>query len=136
MIVRKFKTEDLNRLIIQPEQQDEFVVAKPNFNFTIEADNTVLGVFGILQTGADRLCVSSFISTAAGKYMIPFIKVLKKLLEDGMAKTGNKFMDMSVLADFENGKRLAALLGFSFNQKLPSYFKGKDYELYTRRFNK
>lgn len=134
MIVRKFRTEDLSRLIIQPPQREEFDVAKPHFDFTIETDNTVLGVFGILQTGADRLCVSSFISTAAGKHMIPFVKVLKKLLEDGMKKTGHKFMDMSVLADFDNGKRLAALLGFSFNQKLPSYFKGKDYELYTRRF--
>lgn len=135
MIIRKFIKNDLQKLIIQPEQAAEFERVKPaSFDFTIENNGVVLGVFGVLKTANRRLCVSSFISQNAGMYMLKFVRTLKRILEDGMKKTGNTDIEMTVLARFENGKKLAELLGFSLSQTLPAYFNGQDYELYTRRF--
>lgn len=135
MIIRKFVNDDLSALIIQPEQAAEYECVRPDsFDFTIEHNGMVLGVFGLLKTGQKRLCVSSFISQNSRLYMLMLIRTLKRILEDGMKKTGNTAIDMTVLARFENGRKLAKLLGFSLSQTLPAYFNGQDYELYTRRF--
>ncbi len=134
MKIRAYTPVDLQKIAIQPEQQHEFSkIQNPQFNFTITADEKVLGVFGLLQTGYRRLAVSSFISKDAGNYLLPIVRTLKNILNDGMKKTGNNCIDMSVLANFNNGKKFARLLGFEFNQSLPAYFDGKDYELYTWR---
>ena len=132
LLIRKFEKADLQKIAVQPQQLPEFDYnTNKDFDFTIEASGLVLGVFALLSTDTKRLCVSAFISELSGPYLRQMIKTIKFILEDGMKKTGNDIIDMTVLSGFKNGVKLAKMLGFKYNQELKKYFMGKDYQLYT-----
>ena len=134
MIVRSYKPDDLDKIEMQNEQKHEFCTAgyPQKTSFTVEDNGVVLGVFGFSEIYKGRAFVFSFISKKAGKGMLGLVKTLNKMINDGMSKTGIERLEMSVLEGFEQGDRLAKLLGFEFEGVMRKYYKGKNYKLYAR----
>lgn len=134
MKIRRFEKEDLSRLEMQEVQKHEALGLEypKDKSFTIEDDGVVLGVFGVTEIYKGRAVVFSFISQKAGKGMLGMIKTLRKMIDDGMEKTGVERLEMSVLEGFEHGDRFAIMLGFEFEGVMRKYYKGKNYKLYAR----
>lgn len=135
MIIRRFEKDDLDKLAIQDEQKHEldngaFFRAENCFSFV--KDDEVLGVFGFFEIYKGRAVVFSFISANAGKHLFSVAKGLKKLIEDGMKRTGTERLEMEVMASFEHGERFAKLLGFECEGVMRKYYKGLDYKLFAR----
>lgn len=59
-------------------------------------------------------------------------KSLKRLIEDGLKKTGIDRLEMEVMSGFKHGERFAEMLGFECEGVMRKYYKGKDYKLYAR----
>ena len=134
MKIRKFEKDDLSRLEMQEVQKHEAIGLEypKDKSFTIEDDGVVLGVFGVMEIYKGRAVVFSFISKRAGKGMLGLIKTLRKMIDDGMEKTGVERLEMSVLEGFEHGDRFATMLGFEFEGVMRKYYKGRNYKLYAR----
>lgn len=134
MKIRRFEKEDLSRLQMQDEQKHEFCSAgyPADTSFTVENNGAVLGVFGFVEIYKGRGAVFSFISKHASKEMLPLVRRLKAMIDEGMAKTGLERLEMSVLEGFEHGDRFAKLLGFEFEGVMRKYYKGRNYKLYAR----
>jgi len=132
--MRAFKHGDLDNMAIQKEQIHEIESAcqRQDISFTLADDEKVIGVFSVLKVYSGRGVVSSFISKDAGSYMLEMIRLLRKLIAEGMYKCKIDRLEMSVLKGFEHGDRFAKMLGFEYEGTMRNYYKGKDYKLYAR----
>lgn len=133
-MIRKFKPDDILKIKLQKEQEHEFNINAefPETTFTIETGKKILGVFGVVEIYAGRGEIFSFISADAGKSMIKIVRSLQKIISQAFVKTGFERLEMSVLEGFDNGDRLAGLLGFEYEGLMRKYYKGKNYKLYAR----
>lgn len=135
MIIRRFVMSDIDKLNIQDEQQHELensAFMKTEHCFTFIKDNQIIGVFGVFEVYKGRAIVFSFISKSAGKCLFSVLKSLKRLIEDGLKKTGTDRLEMEVMSGFKHGERFAEMLGFECEGVMRKYYKGKDYKLYAR----
>lgn len=133
MTVREFRREDINRLEPQPEQKHEYELCrKVDFKYTVEAGGNILAVLAYFEWGRGEYVVCSLISGRAGKYMLPLVRRLRCLIAEKAEECGAQKIYMSVLDGFAAGERLARILGFSWIDRLPAYYLGKDYNLYRR----
>ena len=134
MQIRRYKDGDIEKIDLQDEQKHEIISAKypEETSFTIEDNGEVLGCFAFLEVCEKRGVVCSFISRNAGRAMLKMVKQFRKMLDDGMEKTGMERIEMQVLADFNHGERFAKLLGFECEGVMRKYYKGRDYKLFAR----
>jgi hypothetical protein len=134
MKLRRYKDGDIQKIDLQDEQKHEIISAKypENTSFTIEDNGEVLGCFAFLEVCEKRGVVCSFISRNAGRAMLKMVKQFRKLLDDGMEKTGMERIELQVLDGFEHGERFAKMLGFECEGVMRKYYKGRDYKLFAR----
>ena len=134
MHIRRYKDGDIQKIDLQDEQKHEIISAKypEDTSFTIEDNGEVIGCFAFLEVCEKRGVVCSFISRNAGRAMLKMVKQFRKLLDDGMEKTGMERIEMQVLDGFEHGERFAKMLGFECEGVMRKYYKGRDYKLFAR----
>ena len=131
-----YKKEYLEKLSVQTAQKhekEEFVVNLETAIVMIDGSR-VLGIFWFNDMGFGRLCAYSAIDAGCGNKLLAVVRKLKKLIEDGMKKTGNTRIEMMVKSDFKNGKKMAKLLGFEYEGTMCKVYKGIDYDMYARIF--
>lgn len=134
MQIRRYRDGDIKKIDLQDEQKHEIEGVKypEETSFTLEDNGEVLGCFAFLQVCEKRGVVCSFISRNAGRAMLKMVKQFRKLLDDGMDKTGMERIEISVMSGFEHGERFAQMLGFECEGVMRKYYKGKDYKLFAR----
>ena len=134
MQIRRYKDGDIEKINLQDEQKHEITGVKypEETSFTIEDNGEILGCFAFLQISEKRGVVCSFISRNAGRAMLKMVKQLRKLLNEGMKRTGMERIEMSVLDSFKHGERFAQMLGFECEGVMRKYYKGRDYKLFAR----
>lgn len=134
MKLRRYEEGDIAKIDLQDIQKHEVGGVKypPETSFTLEHEGEVLGCFAFLQVCEKRGVLCSFISKDAGKIMLKMVRQFRKIIEDGMNKTGLERLEMSVLASFDHGERFAKLLGFECEGVMRKYYKGRDYKLFAR----
>ena len=135
MIIRKFEVGDLDKIAIQAEQRHELengAFFKTENCFTLVDGEEINGVFGFIEIYKGRVVVFSFISAKAGKHLLSLTKRLRKMIDDGMERTGTERVEMEVVSGFIHGERFAKLLGFECEGVMRKYYRGKDYKLYAR----
>lgn len=134
MQIRRYKDGDIKKIHLQDEQKHEITGVKypEETSFTIEDNGEILGCFAFLQISEKRGVVCSFISRNAGRAMLKMVKQLRKLLNEGMKRTGMERIEMSVLDSFKHGERFAQMLGFECEGVMRKYYKGRDYKLFAR----
>lgn len=134
MQIRRYKDGDIEKIDLQDEQKHEITGVKypEETSFTIEDNGEILGCFAFLQISEKRGVVCSFISRNAGRAMLKMVKQLRKLLNEGMKRTGMERIEMSVLDSFKHGERFAQMLGFECEGVMRKYYKGRDYKLFAR----
>lgn len=134
MQIRRYKDGDIQKIDLQDEQKHEITGVKypEETSFTIEDNGEILGCFAFLQISEKRGVVCSFISRNAGRAMLKMVKQLRKLLNEGMKRTGMERIEMSVLDSFKHGERFAQMLGFECEGVMRKYYKGRDYKLFAR----
>ena len=64
--------------------------------------------------------------------MLKMVKQFRKMLDDGMKRTGLERIEMQVLDGFEHGERFAKMLGFECEGVMRKYYKGRNYKLFAR----
>ena len=134
MQIRRYRDGDIEKIDLQDEQKHEVAGVKypEATSFTIEDNGEVLGCFAFLQVSEKRGVVCSFISKNAGRIMLKMVRKIRKLLDDGMKKTGMERIEISVLEGFEHGERFAQMLGFECEGVMRKYYKGRNYKLFAR----
>ena len=134
MKIRRYKDGDIQKIDLQDEQKHEMQGVKypEETSFTVEDNGEVLGCFTFLQVCEKRGVVCAVISRNAGRVMLKIVKRFRKMLDEGMERTGTERIEMSVLASFDHGERFAKLLGFECEGVMRKYYKGRDYKLFAR----
>ena len=134
MQIRRYKDGDIEKIDLQDEQKHEVAGVKypEATSFTVEDNGEVLGCFAFLQVSEKRGVVCAFISRNAGRVMLQMVRKIRKLLDDGMERTGMERIEISVLEEFEHGERFAKMLGFELEGVMRKYYKGRNYKLFAR----
>lgn len=134
MQIRRYRDGDIKKIDLQDEQKHEIEGVKypEETSFTLEDNGEVLGCFAFLQVCEKRGVVCSFISRNAGRVMLQMVRKIRKLLDDGMERTGMERIEISVLEEFEHGERFAKMLGFELEGVMRKYYKGRNYKLFAR----
>lgn len=133
--VRQFSKNDWQRFEIQPAQLHEinFCQAIPSSAISLVDDNgEIMAVLGDCEVYKGRGVAIAFISANAGRHMTTIVRLIKRMIDVGMAKFGYERLEMSVLNGFLPGERMAEMLGFECEGLMRKYFKGKDYKLYAK----
>ncbi len=134
-MIRKFEKPDLERIVIQREQEGEFVPeAIPDGAETFETGGVMVAVFWYVEITPKRFALFSVINAGAGRKMLPFVKAMRRLIEHRSRELSAERLEMTVLNGFKAGERLARLLGFEYEGTMRKVFNGKDYQLFARIF--
>lgn len=134
-MIRKFEKPDLKRIVIQREQEGEFVPeAIPDSAETFVAGGVMVAVFWYVEITPKRFALFSVINAGAGRKMLPFVKAMRRLIEQRSRELSAVRLEMTVLDGFGAGRRLAGLLGFEYEGTMRKVFNGKDYQLFARIF--
>ena len=134
MQIRRSRDGDIEKIDIQDEQKHEIVGAKypEATSFTLDDNGEILGCFAFLEVCEKRGVVCSLISRNAGRAMLKMVKQFRKMLDDGMKRTGLERIEMQVLDGFDHGERFAKMLGFECEGVMRKYYKGRNYKLFAR----
>ena len=134
-MIKKFEKTDLERIVIQSEQEGEFVPeAIPDGAETFVAGGVMVAVFWYVEITPKRFALFSVINAGAGRKMLPFVKAMRRLIEHRSRELSAERLEMTVLNGFTAGERLARLLGFEYEGTMRKVFNGKDYQLFARIF--
>lgn len=134
-MIRKFEKPDLKRIVIQREQEGEFVPeAIPESAETFIAGGIIVAVIWYVEITPKRFALFSVINAKAGRKMFAFVKALKLIIENRRRELAAERIEMTVLDGFKSGERLARLLGFEYEGTMRKVFNGKDYQLFARIF--
>lgn len=134
-MIRKFEKTDLERIVIQREQEGEFVPeAIPDSAETFETDGVIVAIVWYVEITPKRFALFSVINAGAGRKMLPFVKAMRRLIEQRSRELSAERLEMTVLNGFKAGERLARLLGFEYEGTMRKVFNGKDYQLFARIF--
>lgn len=135
VLIRKFEKTDLERIVIQREQEGEFVPeAIPDSAETFETGGVIVAIVWYVEITPKRFALFSVINAGAGRKMIPFVKAMRRLIEQRSRELSAERLEMTVLNGFKAGERLARLLGFEYEGTMRKVFNGKDYQLFARIF--
>lgn len=95
----------------------------------LDSDGAVLCCAGILPIWENRAEAWSLISGSAGPRFVPILRAMRRELDRYPAAR----IEITVETDFEQGHRMARLLGFEREGTMRSYMPtGRDYDLYSR----
>ena len=134
-MIRKFEKPDLKRIVIQREQEGEFVPeAIPESAETFIAGGIIVAVIWYVEITPKRFALFSVINAKAGRKMFAFVKALKLIIENRRRELAAERIEMTVLDGFKSGERLARLLGCEYEGTMRKVFNGKDYQLFARIF--
>lgn len=134
-MIRKFEKTDLERIVIQREQEGEFVPeAIPDSAETFETGGVIVAIVWYVEITPKRFALFSVINAGAGRKMFSFVKAMRRLIEQKSRELSAERLEMTVLDGFGAGRRLAGLLGFEYEGTMRKVFNGKDYQLFARIF--
>jgi hypothetical protein len=95
----------------------------------VDHGGRVLCCAGIIPIWDNRAEAWSLISGAAGKLFVPILRAMRRELD---AYPANR-IEITVETDFEQGHRMARLLGFECEGTMRAYLPtGRDCDLYAR----
>jgi RimJ/RimL family protein N-acetyltransferase len=95
----------------------------------ISDDGAVLCCGGIIPIWDNRAEAWSLIAGSAGRSFVGIVRAMRQKLENHPARR----IEITVDSDFEQGHRMACVLGFEFEGTMRGYLpSGRDCDLYAR----
>lgn len=133
---RRFETGDFEQIVLQAEQKDEAEVVleeQPNaYSFLVNGKVVAVCWFREIYEGRYETC--AYISADIGTRMLLFVRELKRVIEEKAKEVNAVRVEMTVLDGFEQGDRLAKLLGYEYEGTMRKVYRGLNYKLYARLF--
>lgn len=135
-MIKKFAQVDWNKMRLQPEQcGEELVDLTVEANaYSVWAGDDLLAFVWWRQIWNGRFEVYSYINQTAGKHMISLVRQLRRFIEQKAAEAKAVRVEITVLAGFAPGERLAEMLGFDYEGTMRKVYRGADYKLFARIF--
>ena len=135
-MIRKYEKKDWRYMEVQIEQAHELrpELEKMDNVYSFWDGDVLVGIFWWLKAYEGRFEIYSYISAAAGRHLLAFVREMRQFIVDKAKEEKAVRIEMSVMAGFEPGDRLAQLLGFEYEGTLRKVFKGMDYKLFARIF--
>ena len=135
-MIKKYEKKDWRFMQVQDEQMHEFrpELEKMDNVFSFWDGDVLVAIFWWLKAYEGRFEIYSYISEAAGRHLLAFVREMRKFIVDKAKEEKAVRIEMNVMAGFEPGERLAQLLGFEYEGTLRKVFKGLDYKLFARIF--
>jgi hypothetical protein len=137
---RKMQSEHLRYLIPQEAQKSEHAVllASPAYCEAIDngvgmsawRDSVCVGAAGVLPIYNHKACAWAVLSQEAGRYMLPIVRQIRR----SMAILPYRRIELTVRADFDQGREFARLIGMRLETPEPmraSGATGEDEYLYA-----
>lgn len=137
---RPFKSGHLKYLAPQVEQRHEHAVllnseyadiVDNNFGLSAWVGDKCVGASGVVPMFSHRAVAWAILSKDAAPYMVPIVRKVRRTL----ATLPYRRIEMTVNAEFENGRRFAELIGMTLEtpEPLRAYgATGSDEYMYAR----
>lgn len=133
-----FRAVHFNELILQSAQEHCEGLLTPEKGLEVEAsgvaftavgDGKVIACAGIITFWPGRAQAWALMSKDAGPYAVKGVAAMRRFLELHKVRR----MEMTVAHNFDEGHRLAHLLGFKWESYMPCYgINGANEDMYVR----
>ena len=139
MMIVPFEAAHLRLMMVQPAQvqtlgfvkeSDLEMIEKKTQAFTAIADDEILACAGVIEYYPGRGEGWSYLSANIKHHMVPVVRAIKTYIQDSNVRR----IEITVDADFEQGHRMAKLLGLELEApRMRAYdLAGRDRALYAR----
>lgn len=120
---------------MQREEIAEAIVGFENIealSLTDDGDDIVLAVFGYQMIEDNEAECFALLGKNCGYKLLEVVRYFKRFIPMMMEKRKCRRVMMTVRCDFGEGRRFAEMLSFKAVEILPSFFMGRDYQVYER----
>lgn len=134
MIVRDYIVGDIADIKFQKQQEHEIPyinIIRDNAK-TLICDGEIMAIIWFERVSEGRFFLYSVISANAGKHMVSLVKTLKRIIDEESEKQNATRLEFTVDEGFEQGVRLAKMLGFVYEGTLHKLFNGLNFYLFAR----
>lgn len=134
MIWKDFEPSDFEKIKFQPWQNWEKgkVIIPQKEALTLIDGEEIMAIVWYEEIWKGRFFLYSLISAVAGKKMLKVVRWIKCIIDVISARKKAYRLEFTVVKGFEQGVRMAKILGFECEGCLRKLYNGMDFYLFAR----